>query len=115
MNQRESVAVVAVFQAAWGHVEVGGRTMAVWHDTLRQVPAADGLDLARDLVRTSAHFPAPSAFWALWKARQRRVHERESFARGLPSGARETAADDAPRRLAELRAAMRAARQEANR
>lgn len=104
MNQREAVAVVALFQGAWGHVEVNARTMAVWHDVLREVPADEGLALARRLVRESPHFPAPSAFYAAWKAQRRHASEVAAYARpALPSAEHLTPPEVARDRLADLR------------
>lgn len=104
MNQREAVAVVALFQGAWGHVEVNARTMAVWNDVLREVPAEEGLELARRMVRESPHFPAPSAFYATWKAQRRHASQVANFARtALPSGEHPTPPEVARDRLAELR------------
>lgn len=105
MNQREAVAVVAVFQAAWGHVEVNERTMAVWHDVVREIPADEGLDIARQLVRESSHFPAPSAFYSAWQNRRRHAAERARFA-ALPSGQHETPLDQARAHIAALRATL---------
>lgn len=102
MNQRDAVAVVALFQAAWGHVEVNERTMAVWADVLREVPADEGAELARQMVRESAHFPAPSAFYAAWKAYRRRTAERARFA-ALPSAEQVTTPEAGLAHLAELR------------
>lgn len=105
MNQREAVAVVALFQGAWGHVEVNERTMAVWHDVMREIPAEEGAELARRLVRESSHFPAPSAFYGAWKAERRRAIERDNYGRpALPSGEYQTTPEDAREHLAELRA-----------
>lgn len=107
MNQREAVAVVALFQAAWGHVEVNERTMAVWNDVLREIPADEGEALAHQLVRESAHFPAPSAFYSAWKATRRHAIERDKFAaRGLPSGEQVTDATTARAHIAAMRAGL---------
>jgi hypothetical protein len=107
VNPREAVAVVAVFQAAWGHVEVNERTMAVWHDVVREIPADEGLEIARQLVRESQHFPAPSAFYAAWKGARRHAAERARFAGALPSGDREVPADVARAHIARCREALR--------
>lgn len=110
MNQREAVAVVALFQGAWGHVEVNERTMAVWHDVMREIPAEEGAELARRLVRESSHFPAPSAFYGAWRAERRRAIERDNYGRpALPSGEHQTPPDVALGRLAELRRVLEGA------
>ena len=107
MNQREAVAVVALFQGAWGHVEVNERMMVVWNDVLREVPAEEGRELARRLVRESPHFPAPSAFYAAWKAQRRHAALVANYAKmALPSGEYPTPAEDALGRVAELRRAL---------
>ena len=109
MTNKEALAVVALFQGAWGHVEVNERTMAVWYDVLRGVPADAGLEIARELVRTSSHFPSPSAFWTAWKAHQRHAALKANYCE-LPSGERVTPPDAAPAHLARLRDVLREVR-----
>lgn len=73
MNQEQAASVLAVFQAAHGHVTVSGATAAVWYDHLRDVPADTGLEIARRMVVEVPRFPTPHEFWTRWKAERRRL------------------------------------------
>lgn len=86
MTREQAAAVLAIFQAAHGHVTVSGATASVWYDHLRDVPAEMGLSIARAMVVELPRFPTPHDFWTRYKAEKRRRQFRSDIdgQRALP-------------------------------
>lgn len=99
MNQPEAARVIAFLAAAWPNQDLPEATIALWADTLDDIPVEYAVAVAKQIVKTDEWFPSIARFRQVWLEQRRRARMAEQPA--LPAGRA-----SGKEHLAELRATL---------